>query len=79
MNVDLYIRQVKATTHDPPALDNESFLCAFTKRLLLPFQGELAMKIADADPLNSFTFALLLRFVLGCAYLAPVRRHFSGV
>ena len=77
---DLYICQVKATTHDPRALDNESFLCAFAKRLPLPLQGELAMKIADADPrTHSPSPFCCISFILGCAYLAPVRRHLSGV
>ena len=51
---DLYIYQVKTTTHDPPALDNTSFLCAFAKRFLLPLQGKLAMKPTEHIHLRPF-------------------------
>ena len=59
---DMCICEVKATTHDPQALDNESFLCALAKRLPSTLQGELATKLADTEP-HKITFDLLLRFV----------------
>ena len=39
------------------------FLCMFAKQLPLQLQGELAMKIANLDPPNTFSFALMLHFV----------------
>ena len=60
---DLNTCQAKKAIHKAQALDNESCLCTFVKWLPLSLQGEIAMKIADVDPLNMFTFALLLWFI----------------